>query len=979
MFNIKNSLLFIISSTLLIAGCSNIKEEINKKWPPISSLQQKYKAILAEETNIEVLSKPNFGIIIPQDVIEYNIQKYITKSIANASDVRIRLDDQCITIESSFSFKNEKVELTGKLSGIVGFAFERDSLVLFPALQTIQLEKVKYWDLSSDKAVDIINELLRKYLDNINAELEKKGPDVIPLVYNAPIKGLWIKNPTLLIDAAGVNILAQLTPGPQVPQLAPYAVTNNQPSGLTEAKVQQEFTKYSNRFKSIRSQFIGTPGNAKAWVGFAKNLLVDIIDKMWPPVSTLGLRLNAINTAMARLNEMPDPNLTMTISKDFLLTNLTKGIENSFYNFNTSNIDQITNPKVELGYQEVLFSFNFSHTIKPNDVAIEGECSGTVTLDIFQDTIRFLPGIQSISIKKVSSPTEVDINSFLPLVNNSLNIFINNINGYLLNEAKEHGGISPIPIDTHFISSINLPESLRHTSGPTFTVTKVEGDAIPVNLSLEKAALLVRPSGLEILGTLRYYYTPFTGDNSWIFPPNPPTGEDGVRLAYDLLDKRFTQIYTRLVSAAPSPTPAIFAGVSRTFIADTINSSLAAPRIKAFINFSDDEHFSEQVSIAKGAADDIDCTPTRDCTPKSCVQKTDTRDCGQPECNHQKDNRDCSQPGCEHKHDTRNCQKCVLGACFNDPVCETAKAAQNQLYDREFDLCNGKMATAKAACELAKSSQNQAYDREFDLCNGSRSAAINSCNTMKDTQNAIYAGQKAACDAEQATWKLDCERLKTTEKTLCEGKKLLAGNLANLGYLGNVNGNGHIDGQAVVGLQHIELTNDMSSIKVILSLNASGIGSGKVTFDKQSALGFALCHPLRDLPVALHASIDENNITLSGGIETTNDIDGLHFRGSSTPTSVTAELKPSLYDALVHSNPDLYLTCEVLPVVEGIQILVKAFGGSDISEAFSNTHQFNIPSMDFDVLVTPMKFSINSKNYTTTLSAEEKSIIFSVN
>jgi len=58
----------------------------------------------------------------------------------------------------------------------------------------------------------------------------------------------------------------------------------------------------------------------------------------------------------------------------------------------------------------------------------------------------------------------------------------------------------------------------------------------------------------------------------------------------------------------------------------------------------------------------------------------------------------------------------------NDPVCKSAKAAQNALYSKD-----------KAACEVAKATQNAAYA----TAKAAREGA-------KATQNGLYASQKAA-------------------------------------------------------------------------------------------------------------------------------------------------------------------------------------------------------------------------------------------
>jgi hypothetical protein len=83
----------------------------------------------------------------------------------------------------------------------------------------------------------------------------------------------------------------------------------------------------------------------------------------------------------------------------------------------------------------------------------------------------------------------------------------------------------------------------------------------------------------------------------------------------------------------------------------------------------------------------------------SCPLEVDKRDCSlqvdNRDCSLQSDNRDCSL-----QQDTRSCGHDISlpfngNIHVNDPVCESAKAAQNAAY-----------ASAKAVCEAAKAGQN---------------------------------------------------------------------------------------------------------------------------------------------------------------------------------------------------------------------------------------------------------------------------------
>lgn len=90
-------------------------------------------------------------------------------------------------------------------------------------------------------------------------------------------------------------------------------------------------------------------------------------------------------------------------------------------------------------------------------------------------------------------------------------------------------------------------------------------------------------------------------------------------------------------------------------------------------------------------------------TDVSAADDTDTTECARLSEIDCTPKRDCTPP-----HDTRECNRCVLsvfGHCnihANDPACEAAKAAQNQLYATQNAACEALKARDRAECESAK-------------------------------------------------------------------------------------------------------------------------------------------------------------------------------------------------------------------------------------------------------------------------------------
>jgi hypothetical protein len=69
---------------------------------------------------------------------------------------------------------------------------------------------------------------------------------------------------------------------------------------------------------------------------------------------------------------------------------------------------------------------------------------------------------------------------------------------------------------------------------------------------------------------------------------------------------------------------------------------------------------------------------------------------------------------CDVPHDTRECNRCFIslfGKCQargNDPACEAAKAAQNQMYSIKKGQCEAEKAVRKAQCEATNVAINEA-------------------------------------------------------------------------------------------------------------------------------------------------------------------------------------------------------------------------------------------------------------------------------
>ena len=161
----------------------------------------------------------------------------------------------------------------------------------------------------------------------------------------------------------------------------------------------------------------------------------------------------------------------------------------------------------------------------------------------------------------------------------------------------------------------------------------------------------------------------------------------------------------------------------------------------------------------------------------------------------------------------------------NDPVCESAKAAQNVAYKAEHDACEAAKGAQNVlykgehdACEAAKASQNAAYKADHDKCelekgaqNVAYKAEHDACELAKATQNAAYKAEHDGCELAKAGKKAACEAQKALDQTTRMVPNVHSGDLI---------------GPAAVNLFRRALNEDPASLTSALALPPANVGAG---------------------------------------------------------------------------------------------------------------------------------------------------------
>src|SRR2546422_4570047 len=228
--------LFALVIATELAGCGNsgLRDSVNKMFPPISTEERALQAIDLSPSELGKLGNPLFALLATSADISSLVTPALRSKSKEIHDAKVRLETQHIAIEATFegTFSSENLEAKGKLAGTVAVALGHGKLVLFPAFESLLLERVK----SPRSSLDIISvanklaEALAAFKDNVNGQLKpieltfdtdqilrwdpvaslQKSPRIIQVTGNVVDGRLILSSATLLIDERGIHGLGTL-------------------------------------------------------------------------------------------------------------------------------------------------------------------------------------------------------------------------------------------------------------------------------------------------------------------------------------------------------------------------------------------------------------------------------------------------------------------------------------------------------------------------------------------------------------------------------------------------------------------------------------------------------------------------------------------------------------------------------------------------------------------------------------------------
>jgi hypothetical protein len=234
--------LLLLAISLLSTGCAGIiKNYVNKKYPPVSSLDKSAEAVKLSNTELAALAEPDLGIVLSEPLLVNVFRQTFgslyasnpTLGIPQVSRIEI-LDSPRYTLGQQEIISSARLRIHVKdnkwvdrfeieFTGRTAVSIATDSLWINPSFQRVRIEKLKLKKLIilSGAAKEAINALTRSFMDNINGQIKNQLVKIdypplpeLPLSEILGQPGLEIaRNDTFRITRKILRPVIHITPG----------------------------------------------------------------------------------------------------------------------------------------------------------------------------------------------------------------------------------------------------------------------------------------------------------------------------------------------------------------------------------------------------------------------------------------------------------------------------------------------------------------------------------------------------------------------------------------------------------------------------------------------------------------------------------------------------------------------------------------------------------------------------------------------
>ncbi|WP_444996696.1 hypothetical protein [Aliikangiella sp. IMCC44359] len=505
------------------------------------------------------------------------------------------------------------------------------------------------------------------------------------------------------------------------------------------------------------------------------------------------------------------------------------------------------------------------------------------TIDFAHETgmmnIRLLPNLSQIKLDAVIIDDSVDVTVVGNIIASALTQYADNISGEL-----SRLDIMKISIPSEYTKSFSLSDSLKDTKFGDDVSIEFEDKQIDLKYALNTFVLSLHSDKLG--GIVDFY-------NSALYEAE---GSLSQALKYNSTYESPYDVYNLALKDMLSETPipgASWVAVSKSVISTFVSEVVEQGQLCSKVTTSATETFSEKIDMPDGAG--MSCTIDRDC----------------------RQSRNCDV---HQSHDSRNCRACLVknpfGGCIvrgNDPICETAKAAQNAAY------------AADAAA------------RKLD------------CERIKEQNRMI------------------CEAEKAAEKGLCETAKGALNAIGRTGNFANVKADIGIKGDAKLCLTHTTFDPQMSEINA--GIRVSGRLSTNVDFEftPLDIIGHLTCPFPWTEDYKVTATMKAQSLAIQSNVNL--EVDGSRGRYEYTvdPIKVDLALDPPPANLLLEilGSTNMSMACPVVgvavaPITIPLRQVLPPLGNEFTVESpeLSGSGNFDLPSFTIASKESPLKVQV---------------------
>ncbi len=582
----------------------------------------------------------------------------------------------------------------------------------------------------------------------------------------------------------------------------------------------------------------------------------DYINKKYPPVSLEAQRQEATATTLSALEKLDSPNFGFGSPLSLLRSAFISSGELSSLgvkDIRLSSSDQMMRVEIDFRRNFSGNAENRADLVSRLNPSVEGTISfyaglaSSTELDSALRSIiaiKILPVFESISVSKVTIAENYDVTALGDALVSVLNRYAENISGEL----------SRLPI-----MRVKVPTRLAEPLDPNKTI-RIDGDAVNgevsitgnvVSTPIELTGIAFLLDGDEVITLAQFApVTVVTGEQNLL--PKSTT----IALKENTIVENFRTIIEESFGLTSYPNAA-WAVLRKDLVATSANSFFNQASICFSVN-ADIARQQHSEPITFPDENTVDCTPTRDCTPsRNCDVSAshDTRDCGR-----------CLYTQCPTwREPFRQCKK-----CFNDPVCEAAKAAQNLIYQAD------------------------------------------------------YSAKKLDCERLKLQDKASCELEKTVEKSFCETGKELLKRLARTGKFANINLSYSGKTQLRACIKDFTFGPDLGTLHSKLDISGGGNMEVDVKFVPLDIIGHLTCLFPWTESQKFVVKVPSQTVLLQSSLKFVDDgtRTGFDFQTSEVGVDLTVDPWPSM---VLLTSANLNLACQGMALLRPLIIPATAY------------------------------------------------------